>query len=60
MLTFGTTPAPAEYKTVSEVAIYLGNDLLRVESWDTYYLNLPHQSLLPQEDKQQSASHLVM
>ena len=28
MLPFGTTPSPEEYTTVSEVAIYLGNDLL--------------------------------
>ena len=26
-LPFGTTPAPAEYTTVSETTIYLGNDL---------------------------------
>ena len=31
-LPFGTTPAPAEYATVSEAAIELGNDLLRYES----------------------------
>ena len=28
-LTFGTTPATAEYTTVSEAAIDLGNDILR-------------------------------
>ena len=27
-LPFGTTPAPAEYMTVSEAAIYLSNNLL--------------------------------
>ena len=48
-LPFGITPAPAEYTTVSETAIYLGNDLLRDESWDTDYLNSPHRYLLPQE-----------
>ena len=58
-LPFGTTPAPAEYTTVSEAAIDLGNNLLRDESWDTDDLNSPHQSLLPQEEKQQSASHLA-
>ena len=31
-LPFGTTPAPAEYTTVSEAAIYLGNDLLQDQS----------------------------
>ena len=57
-LTFGTTPIPAEYTTVSEAAIDLGNDLLGDESWDTDDLNFPHLSLLPQEEKQQSASHI--
>ena len=41
-LPFGTTPAPAKYTTASEVAIYLGNDLLKYESWDTDDLNSPH------------------
>ena len=50
-LPFGTTPAPAEYTTVSEAAIDLGNYLLRDESWDTYDLNPTHRSLLPQEEK---------
>ena len=58
-LPFCTTPAPVEYTTVGEAAIDLGNDLLQDESWDTDDLNSPHQSLLPQEDKQQSESHLV-
>ena len=58
-LPFGTTSAPAKYTTVSEEAIDLFKDLLRYESWDTDDLNLPHQSLLPQEEKNQSASHLV-
>ena len=48
-LPFGTTPAPAEYVTISEAAIDLGNEILRDESWDTDDLNSPHQSLLPQE-----------
>ena len=58
-LPFGTTPAPAEYTTVSEATVDLGNDLLRDESWDTDDLNSPHQYLLPQEEKQQSERHLV-
>ena len=58
-LPFGTTPAPAEYTTISEATIYLGNDLLQDQSWDTNDLNWPHISLLPQEEKQQSASHLA-
>ena len=58
-LTFGTTPAPAEYMTFSEVAIDLGYYLLPDESWDTDDLNLPHRSLLPQEEKQQSEIHLA-
>ena len=37
-LTFGTTPAPAEYTTISEAAIDLGNDLLQDQSWDTMIL----------------------
>ena len=50
-LTFGITPAPAEYTTVSEAAIDLGNNLLQDQSWDTNDLNSPHQSLLTQEEK---------
>ena len=57
-LPFGATPAPAEYTTVSEAAIDLGNNLLQDQSWDTDDLNSPHQFLLPPEEKQQSASHL--
>ena len=57
-LPFGTTPAPAEYTTVSEAAIDLGNDLLQDQSWDTDDLDLPHRSLLPPEEKQQPAIHL--
>ena len=38
-LPFGTILATAEYTTVSEAAIDLGNDLLRDESWDTDDLN---------------------
>ena len=57
-LPFGTTPAPAEYTTISEAAIDLGNNLLQDQSWDTNDLNSPHRSLLPTEEKQQSASHL--
>ena len=41
-LPFGTTPSPAEYITVSEAAIDLGNNLLRDESLDTNYLNSSH------------------
>ena len=57
-LPFGTTPAPAEYTTVSEAAKELGNDILRDESWDTDDLNSSHLFLLPQEYKHQPASHL--
>ena len=57
-LPFGTTTAPAEYTNVSEATIDLGNDLLQDQSWDTDDLNLPHRSLLPLEEKQQSASHM--
>ena len=41
-LPFSTTSAPAEYTTVSEAAIDLGNDILQDESWDTDDLNSPH------------------
>ena len=58
-LPFGTPPAPAEYTTVSEEAIDLGTDLLQDESLDTDDLNSPHQSLIPQEEKQKSESHLA-
>ena len=57
-LTFVATPAPEEYTNVSEAATYLGNNLLKDESLDTYDINSPHQSLLPQDEKQQSSSHL--
>ena len=56
---FGTTPAPAEYTNISEAAIDLGNDLLQDQSWDTNDLKSPHRSLLPPEEKQQSASHMA-
>ena len=45
-LTCGTTPAPAEYTTISEAAIEHGNDLLQDQSWDTDDLNSPYQSLI--------------
>ena len=57
-LPFVTTPASAEYTTISEVAIDLGNDILQYQYWDTDDLNSPHRYLLPPEEKQQSASHL--
>ena len=57
-LPFGTTPAPAEYTTISEAAIDLGNNLLQDQSWYTNDLNSPHRSLLPPEEKQQSARHM--
>ena len=58
-LPFGTTPEPAEYTTVSEAAIDLGNDILQDQSWETDDLNLPHRYLIPPEEKQQSAIHLA-
>ena len=58
-LPFGTTPEQAEYTTISESAIDLGNDLLQDQSWDTNDLISPHRSLIPTEEKQQSASHLA-
>ena len=57
-LPFGTTPAPAEYTTISEAAIYLGNNILQDQSWDTNNLNPPHRSLFPPEEKHQSARNL--
>ena len=56
---FGTTPAPAEYMTVSEAAIDLEKYLRQDKYWYTDDLNSPHRSLLPQEYKQQSKGHLV-
>ena len=53
-LPFGNAPAPAEYTTVSEAEIDLGNNLLWDEYWDTDDLNSPHRSLLPQEEKKHS------
>ena len=46
-LPFSTTPAPVQYTTIKKNAIYLGNDLLRDELWDTTYINSPHRNLLP-------------
>ena len=57
-LTFGTTPAPAEYTTISKAEIYLGNNQLRYESWDTTDIKSPHSNLIPEEDKCHSADHL--
>ena len=51
-LPFGTTPAPAEYTTVREAAIDLGNNLFLNKYYNTDDLNSPHISLLPQGDKQ--------
>ena len=58
-LSFGTTPALEEYTTASGAEIDLGNNLLRIESWDTYDLKSPHQSFLPEDEKQKSARHLA-
>ena len=58
-LPFGTTPAPVEYTTISEVAIDLGNDLPQDQSWDTDDLNSPHRSLLSPEENHQSTRHLA-
>ena len=49
-LLFGTTTAQAEYTTISEAEIYLGNDLLADTSWDATNLQLPHWHLLLRED----------
>ena len=57
-LPFGTTPAPAEYTTISEAAIDLGKNIPQDQSWDTNDLNSPHRYLLPPEEEQQSPSHL--
>ena len=57
-LPFGTTPAPAEYATISEAAIDLGNELIKDQSWDKDDFKFPQRFLLPQEEKQQSESHL--
>ena len=58
LLPFGTTPAQTEYMTVSDVSIDQGNYLLRDESSCIDDLNLPHQYLLPPEEKQHSTIHL--
>ena len=41
-LTFGNAPAPAEYTTIIESAIELGNNLLADTSWDAKNLRSPH------------------
>ena len=33
-LTFGTTPSPSEYTTISEASIYLKNNILAKMAWD--------------------------
>ena len=49
-LTFGTTPVLAEYTTVSEAAINLGNYILWDESWNTDDLNSTHRYLISLEE----------
>ena len=49
-LTFGTTPTPAEYTTISDAAIDLGNDPLTDTPWQATDLQSPHRHLLPRED----------
>ena len=49
-MNFGTTPAPAEYTTISEAKVDLGNDLLTDASWYSMNLQSPHRHLLPRQD----------
>ena len=47
-LPFGNTLA--EYTTISEAVIYLGNYLLADTSWDATNIQSPHRHFLPRED----------
>ena len=43
-LPFGNTTVPEECTTIREAEIYLVNDILRDESWDTTYIKSPHKT----------------
>ena len=58
-LNFGTTPAPAKYTTIIEVAIDLGNNIFIDTPWDTTDLQSPHGNLLPREDYQSTSYPIV-
>ena len=58
-LLFVTTSTPAEYTTISEAEINLGNDLLADTSWDVTNLQLLHRHLLHKKDYLPASGPLV-
>ena len=59
IFTFGATTATAEYSTISESAIDIGNDHLMEKSWNATYLQSPNRHLLPREDYLPTSDLLV-
>ena len=58
-LPYRTTPTPVDYTTISETAIYIGNDFLADTSWDATNLQFTHRNLLPREDYLPALEQLV-
>ena len=57
--TFGTTPSPSEYTTISEASIGYGDNLLAYPAWDATNIQSPHQHLLPRGDYMPASYPLV-
>ena len=56
---FGTTPATAEYTTISEAAIYFRNGILADVPWDATNLQSHHRHLISREEHIPSSHPLV-
>lgn len=50
-LPFGSSPAPAEFSTASEMIFDLANDLMHCPHWDPIELPSPHVDLLPEPER---------
>ena len=50
-LPFGSSPAPAEFSTASEMIFDLANDLIHCPYWDPAALPSPHEKLLPKPER---------
>ena len=50
-LPFGSSPAPAEFSTASEMIFDLASDLIHCPHWDPNALPSPHDKLLPEPDR---------
>ena len=58
-LPFGTTPAPAEYTTISEAEIYFWNGIFANVPWDATNLQSHHRHLISREEYIPSPDLLV-